>query len=49
MDFNAGRTIGQGVVRVTGKLTNMSGVRVVLQKVAKADRIFFVLTAFPKP
>jgi hypothetical protein len=47
--FSAGRTIGQGVVRSTGQMQNMSNVNVVLRKVATAGRQSFVLTAYPKP
>jgi hypothetical protein len=40
--------IGQGVVRATGNLTNMSQVVVVVRKVIAQNRIYFVLTAYPK-
>lgn len=45
---NAGKVIGQGVVRATGNLTNMSQVVVVVRKVIAQNRIYFVLTAYPK-
>ena len=44
----AGKVIGQGVVRGTGKLTNMTQVLVVVRKVVAKNRIYFVLTAYPK-
>lgn len=42
-------TIGEGVVRSTGQLQQMSKVLVVLRRVQQNNRIYFVLTAFPVP
>jgi len=46
---DAARTIGAGVVRNTGALTQMSKVLVVLEKTSRNGKIYFVLTAFPIP
>jgi Bacterial CdiA-CT RNAse A domain len=47
--FNAGRVVGEGVVRGSGAgLQAMSNVTVVLRRVVQNDRVYFVLTAFPK-
>jgi hypothetical protein len=40
---------GSGVVRATGRYTELHGVRVILQRVDRSDRVYFVLTAFPIP
>lgn len=40
---------GSGVVRATGRYTELNGVRLVLQRVDRSDRVYFVLTAFPVP
>jgi hypothetical protein len=45
---NAGRVIDEGVVRSTGQLTKMSQVVVVVRKVISQNRVYFVLTAYPK-
>lgn len=47
--YAAGRDIGYGVVRSTGQLTNMSNMTLVLRKTIVQNRVYFVLTAFPKP
>lgn len=47
--YNAGRVIGQGVVRSTGKLQDMTNMVVVVRKVQTQNRIYFILTAYPKP
>jgi hypothetical protein len=47
--YAAGRPVGYGVVRSSGQLTNMSNVTVVLRKTITHNRVYFVLTAFPKP
>lgn len=46
--YAAGRVVGHGVVRSTGKLTDMSNVVIVLKKVTARNRVYFVLTAFPE-
>jgi Bacterial CdiA-CT RNAse A domain len=45
----AGRVIGQGVVRSTNQMHEMTKVVVVLKKVVDQNRIYFVLTSYPKP
>ena len=46
--FEAGRSIGYGVVRSSGKLAEMRNVLVVVKKVRDQNRIYYVLTAYPK-
>ena len=49
ISYNAGRSVvGQGVVRSTGLLHDMRNVVVVIRKVQDQNRIYFVLTAYPK-
>lgn len=45
---DAGRVIGQGVVRGTGQMVNMTKMVVVVRKVIVQNRVYFVLTAYPK-
>jgi len=45
--WSASNPIGHGVVRVTGKLTPMSKVRVILRKKAINGKLYYILTAFP--
>jgi hypothetical protein len=47
--YDTARTIGAGVVRNTGALTQMNKVLVVLEKTSRNGKIYFVLTAFPIP
>ena len=47
--FSAGRVIGQGVVRSTGQLSDMTNMVVVLRKIVSGSKPYFVLTAYPKP
>ena len=47
--YSAGKVIGQGVVRSTGQLTNMTRAIVVLRKVIQQNRVYFVLTSYPIP
>ena len=47
--YDAGRIIGQGVVRATSQMQQMSKMVLVLKKVVDGNRIYFVLTAYPKP
>jgi hypothetical protein len=49
LTYDAGEVIGEGVVRATGQLTKMSKVRIVLEKVQDAKKIYFVLTSYPVP
>jgi hypothetical protein len=46
---DAGRVVGFGVVRASNTTVQMSRLTVVLRKVSDRGRIYFVLTAFPKP
>ena len=46
---DAGRIVGFGVVRASNATVQMSRLTVVLRKVSDRGRIYFVLTAFPKP
>ena len=48
ISIEAGRSIGYGVVRSSGKLTEMRNVLVVVKKVQDQNRIYFILTAYPK-
>jgi len=48
--FNyTGRNIGYGVERATNALRNMDNIVVVIRKAQSGNRIYFVLTAYPKP
>jgi hypothetical protein len=47
--YEAGRAIGQGVIRSSGQMTNMTKMVVVVRKVIAQNRVYFVLTAYPKP
>jgi hypothetical protein len=47
--YSSTAVVGGGVVRSTGKMTEMSNVVVVLRKVVARNRVYFVLTAYPKP
>jgi hypothetical protein len=47
--YTADRFVGHGVVRATGKLTETCEVVVVLRKVVTNNRLYFILTAYPKP
>ena len=49
LTYDTARTIGAGVVRSTGALTEMSKVLIVLEKTSRNGKIYFVLTAFPIP
>jgi len=46
--YEAGKVVGEGVLRSTGKLQKMSKLIVVVRKVKKQNRIYFILTAYPK-
>jgi len=46
--FEAGRIIGGGVVRATNRMQSMTGVIVVLRKQLSQNRIYFVVTAYPR-
>lgn len=47
--YDVGRIIGEGVIRSTGQMQKMSKMIIVLRKVKEQNRIYFVLTAYPKP
>ena len=47
--YAPGRVIGEGVVRSTGQLTPITNMVLVLRKVVSTNRVYFVLTAYPKP
>jgi predicted transcriptional regulator len=47
--YTSATVVGQGVVRSTGQLTQMKSAVVVLRKVITGNRVYFVLTAYPKP
>jgi hypothetical protein len=47
--FEAGRVIGEGVLRGTNQMQKMTKVVVVLRKVVAQNRVYFVLTSYPKP
>ena len=48
ISHSAGRIVGQGVVRSTGRLENMTNVVVVVRKIQDQNRVYFILTAYPK-
>lgn len=43
------RVVGEGVVRSTSQLQTMTKMTLVVRKVQDQNRIYFVLTAYPKP
>lgn len=45
--FDAGKDIGYGVVRATGKLTQMQKVLIVLESTTQNGKLYFILTAYP--
>jgi hypothetical protein len=47
--FDAGRIIGHGIVRGSSQMQSMTNVVVVLSKVVSENRIYFILTSYPKP
>lgn len=47
--YDAGRVVGEGIVRSTGRLQNMNKMVVVVRKVREQNRVYFVLTSYPKP
>jgi hypothetical protein len=47
--YTTAKFVGHGVVRATGKLTDTCSVVVVLKKVVANNRLYIVLTAYPKP
>ena len=49
LSHSAGRVVGFGVVRATNTVEQMTNVTIVIRKVQQSDRIYFVLTAYPKP
>lgn len=48
-EWASGSPIGQGVIRASGRLVQMSRVRIVLKKQAIQGKLYYVLTAFPIP
>jgi hypothetical protein len=47
--FDAGRTIGYGIIRSTGKLQNMSKLKIVLKKQKYNGMTHYILTSYPVP
>ena len=47
--YDAGRVIGKGVLRATGKYEKMTKVRFVLEPTQNAGKPYFLLTVFPEP
>ncbi|QPF72254.1 hypothetical protein G8A07_04460 [Roseateles sp. DAIF2] len=47
--YQASTSVGQGVVRATGQLQQMSKLVVVLRRVQQQNRVYFVLTSYPIP
>lgn len=45
----ASKTIGYGVVRQTGRLTDMYKLRIVLRPTLVQGRLYYILTAYPIP
>lgn len=48
-NFQAASVVGEGVVRATGQLQQMTRLVVVLRRVQQQNRVYFILTAYPKP
>lgn len=48
-EYDAGRVIGEGVVRATGQMQKMTRMVVVLRRITSGGKPYFVLTAYPKP
>jgi hypothetical protein len=46
--YDAGKVIGQCLVRRTGQMQGMTKIRIVLEKVENSKKIYFILTAFPE-
>lgn len=49
LEFASGRVIGQGIISETGKLVQMSRLRIVLKKELYNGMPYYILTAFPIP
>lgn len=45
----AGQAVGFGVIRATGSVQQMTRLAVVIRKVQSNGKVYFVLTAYPKP
>ena len=45
--YSAGETVGYGITKSTGMMTNMSRLSFRLEKFADQSKIYFVITAFP--
>ena len=48
-NYQAAVVVGEGVVRATGQLQQMTRLVVVLRRVQQQNRVFFILTAYPRP
>ena len=48
-NYQAATVVGEGVVRATGQLQQMSRLVIVLRRVQQKNRVYFILTAYPKP
>jgi len=48
-NYQAATVVGEGVVRATGQLQQMTKMVVVLRRVQQQNRVYFILTAYPKP
>ena len=48
-NYQAATIVGEGVVRATGKLQQMTKLVVVLRRVQQQNRVYFILTAYPRP
>lgn len=49
LNHNLGRVIGYAALRNGGKLQEVRNITVVLEKTQQGNKVFFVLTAYPKP
>lgn len=47
LTHQAGSSVGEGVVRATGQLQQMTKLVVVLRRVQHQNRVYFVLTSYP--
>ncbi len=45
--YQAASVVGEGVVRATGQLTQMTKLVVVFQRIQQQNRVYFLLTAYP--
>jgi hypothetical protein len=47
-NYQAVTVVGEGVIRATGQLQQMTRLVVVLRRVQNQNRVYFILTAYPK-